>query len=344
MTYRVVELIFRRAAFLALPLLVGAAVGMFWLMEGRREISFSSRATVWVDKPSVFSGGAVADFNNYSSPAQNQTSSVQELLATQTFVTTVAKTVDGTETVRQDRIDQIRSNTSVTPFGTHVVYIEYRSKNANEVSIMVKTILDKFAEDFTAQIKSRAASTANFYGTQLAPAKIAFDKANTALQEYIRVRPQFANANISLQNLPANLSGDTELARLIEAQQSAKEAYSRILASYDESRIIATSSEGTATYYQVQDEPSAPFTTRQSMRKLLIRPIAATLVSLMLSLLLLLLFWRLDRKVRVPSDLAFLGHDLQIISLGSLRAKRRRWPKSFVRLATAFDSGIRTHN
>jgi len=172
------------------------------------------------------------------------------------------------------------------------------------------------------------------------PAKAAYDKANTAVQEYVRARPQLATVN--LQNLPASVTGDAEFAKLIEAQGSAKENYGRILGSYDESRITATSSDGIAAYFQILDQPSAPFKTRQSARSLLIRPIAALLVSLVASSLLLILFWRIDRKVRVPADLAFLGPDVQVVSLGSLSAKRRRWPKSFVRLATALDSGMRT--
>ena len=255
-------------------------------------------------------------------------------------MTAVAKAVNGVETVPKQRIDQIRANTSISPYGAHVVYVQYKSKNARRSSPTVKAILDRFADDFTAQVKSRAASTANFYGTQLVPAKAAYDKANTAVQEYVRVRPQLATVN--LQNPPASVTGDTEFAKLIEAQQSAKESYSRILTSYDESRITATSSDGTMAYFQILDQPSAPFRTQQSKRSLLIRPIAALLVSLMASSLLLVLLWRMDRKVRVPSDLAFLGPDVQVVSLASLRAKRRRWPKSFVRLATALDSGMRT--
>jgi hypothetical protein len=342
MTFRIVELIFRRALFLALPLVVGGVIGLMWFIVGYGESSFGSRATIWVDRPSAVSGGAVADFNTYISPAQNQTTGLQELLGTQAFVTAVATAVDGVEPVSEQRIDQIRTNTSISPYGSHVVYVEYRSKNAGEVALTVKAILDKFADDFTAQVKSRAASTANFYSTQLVPAKVAYDKANTAVQEYVRGRPQLATVN--LQNPPASVTGDTEFAKLIEAQQSAKESYGRILASYDESRITATSSDGTAAYFQILDQPSAPFRTRQSGRSLLIRPIAALLVSIMASSLLLILFWRIDRKVRVPSDLAFLGPDVQVVSLGSLRAKRRRWPKSFVRLATALDSGMRIDN
>jgi hypothetical protein len=342
MTFRLVELIFRRAVFLALPLIVGTSLGIMWFIDGTREIAYASRAAVWVDKPSAISGGAVADFNSYITPAQNQTVSLQELLGTQTFVTAVAKAVDGADVVTQRRIDQIRENTLISPYGAHVVYVEYRSKTAAEAPIIVKAILDRYADDFTAQVKSRAANTANFYGTQLIPAKAAYDRANTSLQDYVRVRPQLATAN--LQNPSAIVSSDAEFAKLLEAQQSAKENYSRILASYDESRIIATSADGTAAYFQVHDEPSAPFRTQQSKRSLLVRPVAVILVSIMASSLLLLFFWRIDRKVRVPSDLAFLGPDVQIVSLGSLRSKRRSWPKSFVRLATAIDSGMRSQN
>jgi hypothetical protein len=56
---------------------------------------------------------------------------------------------------------------------------------------------------------------------------------------------------------------------------------------------------------------------------------------------LFFILWRLDGKVRVPSDLSFLGSGLQVLTLPSLEARRRSWPDSFVRLAAALQCGLR---
>ena len=46
-----------------IAIVVGGAIGLMWFIGGYRDFSFGSRATVWVDRPSAVSGGAVADFN-----------------------------------------------------------------------------------------------------------------------------------------------------------------------------------------------------------------------------------------------------------------------------------------
>jgi hypothetical protein len=320
---------------------MGCALGILWFLSGLEERRYGSIATVWVERPAAFSGSSVTEFNPYISPAQNQTAGLRELLATQSFVTAVARDVDKTEVVPESRIREVRSNTSIIPFGEHVVYIQYESRNPNEVGVTVKAILDRFTSDYSAQIKNKATIAANFYGTQIGPAKAAYDKSNAALQEYIRGKPQLASAN--LQNLPTSAVADVEFAKLIEAQLSAKENYNRILTSYDETRIAAISTEGISPYFAVLDQPSVAFDVLPSKKTLLIKPIIGGVAGLIVSAIALVVIWRVDRKVRLPTDLAFLGANLEIVSLPKLATpRRRRWPKSFVRLAAAMQCGLKS--
>ena len=98
MSPRLLDLLFRRKALLAIPLLLGVLVGFAWLIAVKPKPVYYAQATVWVDRPSAINGlvlSDVTDFNQYISPAQNQTGTLLELLSSKSFVVSVLAEMGG---------------------------------------------------------------------------------------------------------------------------------------------------------------------------------------------------------------------------------------------------------
>jgi hypothetical protein len=70
-------------------------------------------------------------------------------------------------------------------------------------------------------------------------------------------------------------------------------------------------------------------------------PMLGLVAGLMLSAGIFAVLWRLDKVVRLPSDLAIFGPDVPVMEVPLLRGRRSNWPPSFVRIATALHSGLR---
>jgi hypothetical protein len=132
------------------------------------------------------------------------------------------------------------------------------------------------------------------------------------------------------------------MARLVTAEQTARESYENVLANYASSQISASTDTGTSGNFVIVDEPLVPGAPIPPPRRdLVLNPMLGLTAGLVLSTAIFILLWRLDRVVRLPSDLAIFGPDVPIMSIPRLHARGRRWPASFVRLATALQSGFR---
>ena len=91
----------------------------------------------------------------------------------------------------------------------------------------------------------------------------------------------------------------------------------------------------------VIDPPEVPVNkVVRGKRDILMPPIFGMVAGAFFSTFALVLLWRLDRVVRLPSDLAAYGPNVPVVALPALKTRRKTWPASFVRLATAVQSGV----
>ncbi len=338
MTIRLIDLVFRRKVLLMTPLIAGVLLGILWTAVARPPAMYLSSASVWIDRPSAISGGAVTDFNPYASPAQNQTGTMNELLASKSFVVGILKDLGVTDPTAAQVAD-IRTHTLISPAGAHLVLVQFISPDRRVAATTVKAVIDQFTLNFAKQLKQKASQASDFYQAQLGVAKDSFDDSNAALQAYVRSHP--GAASITTQNAPT-AALDPEFIKLQLSQQAAKESYDKILGNYGQSQIIANSSDATSAYFSVMDQPDVPlFPVPPSKKAVLMKLAAGGFLGGVAMIALFLLLWRSDRKVRVPDDLSYLG--IEIVSLPSLHAaRRRRWPDSFVRIAGSLHAGIST--
>jgi len=299
---------------------------------------YVSSASVWIDRPDVISGLAATDFNPYVSPAQNQASVMHELLASRSFATAIAKDLAETDAVTDGQVGTIRANTYIWPAGDHLLYVQFKSQNALVAARGVKAVLDQFTLTYAKDLKTKAEQSSVFYQAQLGVAREALDNATVALQTFLRTHPQIAAA---LSN-PTSIAAitDPEYAKLKIAQDSAKTSYDKILSSYSQSVIISNSSGGISSYFEVIDQPQVPALPLAASRKLMALKLGlGVLLGGLTAAAILFWLWRSDHRVRTSNDLAFLG--MELVSLRAVKSpRRRRWPREFVRLATALAAGF----
>jgi uncharacterized protein involved in exopolysaccharide biosynthesis len=339
LSIRILDQFFRHKFLLAVPVLVFTALGVFWMLFSSNPY-YASRATIWVEKPTEISGASVTDFSAYIPPAQNQATSMRELLGTRSFLIGVAKKTGSTGDVPDTRLVDIKDHTFIAPYGDHVLYVESRYNDPVKAAANSKAVIDTMTEMYAAQIKAQAERSSVFYEQQVNSTKETYDATSLQMQAFLRTHPQLLTIDReSLDRL--GVIQDPELGRVYAAQQTALTNYNAAYARLADSKIAVTSSNATAAYFSVVDEPRVPANpVRLSKRSLLIKPATGFVMGLVGSTALFLLLWRSDRKVRFASDLAFAGADLVVVSLPVLRAKKRKWPTTFVRIGAAMQSGI----
>jgi uncharacterized protein involved in exopolysaccharide biosynthesis len=341
MAERILELIFRRKFLLMLPIILGFSAGLFALsLSG--DGYYSSRATIWVERPTDLTGAAFTEFNPYIGPAQNQANGMRELLATNQFVGQILRRVGPVNAPLVDfNISEIRKNTFIYPYGNHVLYIEYRAPIPQLAQLTVQAIVDEYADLYTSQVKDRALRAKTFYEEQLASARATLETATSELRAYTARNPQL-NTLLDGPTLPPNALRDLEFARLVNAESNAREHYNTLLDKFADSQLSATTADGTSTNFIILDPPEVPQAPIAPGKRALVLPLMLGLAAGgFISSLAFIVYWRLDRRIHLPEDLSFLGGSVPVMSLPSLKAKGRRWPNRFVRIAAALQNGLR---
>jgi uncharacterized protein involved in exopolysaccharide biosynthesis len=317
--------------------MLGFAGGIFALTYADEPYYFS-RAAIWVERPTDLSGGAFAEFNPYASPAQNQASSMRELLGIKSFAQDILLRVEALPTAPLT-VNELRTNAGIFPYGTHVLYIEYRSQSPLVAKQMVDAIVAAYTELYTSQIRDRALRSREFYEEQLSATRAAAEEASAALLVYLAEHPELAE--IDLDNPPSLALTDIEFGRLLAADQAARDSYDQTVEKYADSQISANTVDGAIPNFLIMDEAEVPtLQIMPSKRSLIMPPMLGLMAGLLVSAIGFLVYWRLDRRIHLPGDLEFLGEGIPLMSVPFVRSRRRFWPARFVRVAAALNSGL----
>jgi uncharacterized protein involved in exopolysaccharide biosynthesis len=337
MAQRILELIFRHKFLLALPMILGISGGVFALSGS--DSFYSSRAGIWVERPTDLTGEAFTEFNPYASPAQNQAESMRELLLVDAFSTRI---LDRINEGRAEGLSmgELKYGTFIYPGSTHLLYVEHHSSNPELAKRTVEEVVAEYASLYTTQIKDRATRAKAFYEEQLNTARGPLETASIELRNYVTRTPQLANVN--LDDPPSSALRDFEFARLAAAEETARQNYEQLLQQYANSQISASSAEGTIPNFLVLDKPGLPTIAIQpSKRSLLLPPLFGLAIGVFVSAIAFGIYWRLDRRIHLPDDLAFLAAAIPVMTLPAVKSRRRAWPSKFVRIAAALQNGLR---
>ena len=336
MISRVLEIVFAHKVILLVPIILGMTAATAFTVMNLAPY-YASKAAIWTQRPAASTN---VDYNQYISPAQNQASSMIELMSTKTFVANVMKVLDGSE-YTDKKADELRKNTFIYAGGNQIVNVEHRSTVSGEVAAQtVKAIIDEYGRLFIGQVKASASRTSEFYKDQLTFAQTTVEAAAKDLSAYIIENPKLATVDLS--NPPASALGDLNFARLVLTEQTARNNYNGILENYARSRIAVDTADGADSFYQLTDEPSVPRQKQlPSKRSLAMKPMLGTIAGFMVSAGLFALFFRYDRGIRSTEELDRIIPNIPVVVLPRLKARRRAWPEQFVRVAAALKGGFK---
>jgi hypothetical protein len=335
------DLVFRHKILLALPIVLGLIGGIGWFALTYEE-DYVSRGVLRVS-PSAYIPSSLA-YNPYLSPAQNQANTMNPLFGTETFTKEVVAQANepNAECVHEPVTKaMLMTNTSIYDRGDSFVNVDFRSDVPCVGPIVIQAITDQYQEFYIGVTQGNATRDRGLFEHQLTLAADERDKARQELTAYIQSRPELRGENTNDPSVAA--LSDTGFQTAINNVQSADDNYRNIeetLAQIDFILSSASSESVNFTTYDKPQPPSAPVVP--GTRAMLTKPMLGILLGMFAGAAILLLLWRMDKTVRLPEDLAFLKTDAPVMTLPDLRAKRSRWPPTFVRLATAIQNGL-TH-
>lgn len=338
---RLLELIFRHKFLLALPVVLGLVGGIFTLSLANDQY-YASRAGIWVERPTDLTGGSFTEFNDYATPAQNQGGAMRELLGVDAFASDIVELANSTAAPGTPELTiwDVRLNTYIYPGGEHLLYVESRAATPQQAKDTVLAVVGTYSNLYTAQIKDKATRAKMFYEEQLNSSRKTLEEATSALRTYASGNPQLANVN--LDEPPSSALRDFEFARLSAAAQTSRANYDELLEKFADSQISANAVAGTIPNFLILDEPVLPTTPVHPGKRALIMPPMLGLASgMFVSAVAFVIYWRLDRRIHLADDLAFLGPSIPVMTLPAAASRRRKWPSRFVRVAAAMQNGLR---
>jgi uncharacterized protein involved in exopolysaccharide biosynthesis len=333
------DLAFRHKILLVLPMVLGLIGGIGWFALSYEE-DYVSRAILQVS-PSSYVPSTLA-YNPYLSPAENQANTMNPLLGTETFTTNIlaqANKADPNCLHEPITKPMLLANTSIYAHGDSLLNVDFRSDIPCVGPTVVTAITDQYRDYYVTATQSTAARDKTFFEEQATLVAGQYDEAQQALRAYLQSHPELAGVNLNDPSVGA--LSDAGLQSAVNNVTSANDSRQRITATLAQIEVVLSGAE-TVNFY-TYDEPTVPSApVVPGTRDMLTKPMLGILLGMFASAAVFLLLWRMDKTVRLPSDLAFLQTSAPIMTLPDLNARRRKWPPSFVRLATAIQNGM-TH-
>jgi uncharacterized protein involved in exopolysaccharide biosynthesis len=341
MSQRMLDLAFRHKVLLAVPVLLGFLLGIAWFIYGMKDVYVSSASIQVQRTPYTLSA---VNFNPYLSAAQNQTEAMQEWLLTNDFrekaVTEINKTVGACGAAPMLPSDLLHGTSIGTGGTNNFVYLAYRSASPCVAKTVVDGLIEQYKLTFGAEVLENAESAVGILSIRLEQAREDEAEANRAYEEYLAVRPELRD--IDPQRPSAGAFGDLQFATLYSELQAARSITDRTATQLAEAENdIQSTNRGESQGFQVIDEPETPMVPLAlGTRAVATKPVMGLAAGLVVSAAIFFILLRRDRTVRVPSDLDFMENGAPVMTLPALRSNRRRWPQSFVRLATGLTNGL----
>lgn len=345
------ETFFRHKWWFVLPPLLITAIATY-LTVTLAPVMYQSSAGIWVDKPTYLAESD--NWNAWASPAQNQTARLTELLKTQTFIVDVAGRTSLAPLTRTQRgLDQINlllaQGLGVSPIGSHLVAVTFRSDNPQTSYQVLKAIVDAFNDNVANDQVNQADVAISFYSDQLQQAQDDLTQSSAELRRYIQSNPSLSSLQLDSTSsvvadpktvLDQASATDANLAKLRGNVQNAQDRVNQLRSSVTTAQYQASASvQGQQLGFQVLDAPTVPTSGGRDLKKRIMYPIAALLGSLAISGLVLALMAMSNRTVQSEAD---LSTDVRVIGdIPFLRLKRapRLFRRVTARQAIGFVAG-----
>lgn len=212
-----VELLFRfKVRFVILlvllPAMTGAAIVVFFP-------TYKATSNLWVDYPSYLGARFTPiGWNQYLTPAQNESDILGQLLRTDSFVTTLGDRLvtsgtvaDGAE--RRQVVIAVATNLKVTASGSHLLELSMTCDKRAICTRVLSETIQLYREQSSQLQQDQVDVGIAFLSQQLKEAQASSVTAGDALQTYIAQHP-------GMKPDAASAAADPQLARLIAESDS----------------------------------------------------------------------------------------------------------------------------
>jgi uncharacterized protein involved in exopolysaccharide biosynthesis len=340
---KILETVFQHKLLLLLPpVLIPLIVGPIALVTA--PVFYEAYVGVWVDRPAYLNTNA-SDWNNYLSPAQNQSNRLGELLRTRQFLVDVVGRTSLANVVGNDRGEQrvrdmLASDLGIFPSNNHLLVMRFRAQSPQLAHQMLNAVVDAFKEKSATDRIDQANLASGFYENQLQTAQADLAKASGELRRYVTANPHLTDPEGPDSRRVAVAGIDPQLAELQRRVTNAQQALERATGSLDQAQLNAAAAlEGQELGFQVIDPAKQPTQPSRELRKRIIYPLAGLLVGMAFSGAVLVLLLATDRTVRNEAD---LGSSVRVVGvLPQLKFKRlpKRSGPDIARRAIGFVAG-----
>jgi capsular polysaccharide biosynthesis protein len=315
---KLLEAFFRHKLLVLLPpLIIPAIVSPIAVLS--LPPMYETTVSVWIDRPAYLN---TRDGSNaWVSAVQTQSGRLSELLRTRAFLTDVVQRTSlaplaGSAAGQTRRADIVArdvtiggaaSTTATAAASEHLLVIRVQGATAQISYELCKAIVDAYQEKTAADQADQASVAVDFYTSRLQDSQQQLTKAGQELRRYAAI----VQANSTDSSQPDSSSGltgamlDPKLAALQSNLQTAQLDVHNAQAAVNQAQQDALMSEQGQQYgFQVLDAPQLATTATPQIKKIIIYPIAALVVGLGLTGMLLVLLVASDRSVRSEQDLA----------------------------------------
>jgi capsular polysaccharide biosynthesis protein len=162
--------------------------------------TFQATTDLWVQDPTYFGSNAnvvgsnnVSGWNQYLTPAQNQTDQLDQYLQTTSFLDAIGDNLTTLgvtdEKQRNKLINSIHKNLHVLPNGSHLVTINFSCDHPSYCMVVLSATITVFQDQLTQALKAREQLSTSFLQSQLDPALARYKDSQAALQKYQAAHP-----------------------------------------------------------------------------------------------------------------------------------------------------------
>ena len=217
-----------------MPALVAGAFVVFFP-------SYKATSALWVDYPTYFGARFTpVGWNQYLTPAQNESDSLTQLMSTTSFVGTLTDRLAASGTVtdpveRRSVIGSIYTTLRVNATGSHLMVLSVScDRKAVCVAILNETIA-LFRDQETKLEQDQADIGISFLSSELTQAQASQKAAEDALSKYLAANP-------SLRADPTTAAAYPELARLMADLQTRRANVAELQVSLSQAEYLSSAS------------------------------------------------------------------------------------------------------
>jgi capsular polysaccharide biosynthesis protein len=255
---RYVEILFRHwARFAVILFLLPTPVSIATLVYFR---TYQAATDIWVESPTYFGSntnvfaGGVSGWNQYLTPAQNETDQLNQYLQTTSFVYAVGDRMaaDGMADakLRNKLITSIAKTMHVTPNGSHLVTITFSCSKAAECTETLTATIAVFQDRLTEALKAQEQLSTSFLESQVTAAQQRRDTSEAALEKYLAEHPAPA------LGLSSGQTGIPQLDQLVTRAQQDRDQLTALQSQLGQAQYtFAAADQFVATSTKVVDAP-----------------------------------------------------------------------------------------